>query len=298
MGFQDLEGGCCQHDLPEFCIQRIRSDYDTPNMHLGEIAMEEKNTIVPAVERALNIIEFIGFKKNNATVKDISDGLNIPMASAARIVKVLTLRGYLAELKGASSTFSLSLKILHLSQAVVRNTELVSLARKHMCVLSEETNQTSQLAILQQGSVIYIEQVLPPKSVSIIAPLHTPIALNTSASGKVLCAWSSKEQQRLIIEAAELVKASEHSIVNKKLFYKELERVRAEGYGMDNEEFAVGIGCIAAPIFDYTGEIIAAVGITGHIAAYRDRVELQKLTEALHKAALGISTGLGFGTET
>jgi len=256
--------------------------------------MDDTNNGVPAVERALNILEYIGNKKTKVTVKEVSDYLDIPIASAIRIVKTLVNRGYLVESKGGASSFTLGLRILHLSQGVIKNTDLVALAIKHMRVLSSETNQASQLAILQQNSVIYIEQVLSTKSVSIIAPLHTPITLNTSASGKVLCAWRTSEQQKKIVEPAEFIKATDRSIVNKKLFYKELENVKIKGYAIDDEEFAIGIGCMAVPVFDYTNEIIAAIGITGHISAYKNQNELKTILASMKQTAAKISGELGY----
>jgi len=256
--------------------------------------MPESENAVPAVERALRIIDFLENKKGQATVKEISEGLEIPIVSASRIVKTLVSHGYLIENKGASSTYSLGLKFLHLSQVVLKRIEFIELARKHMSILSEETGQTSQLAVLQQNSVFYIEQILPKKPVSIIAPLHTPIALNTSASGKVLCAWKSREQQEAIVQAAELTKSTANSIVSKEQFYKELDRVRSTGYALDNEEFALGIGCIAAPIFDYTGQIIAAVGTTGHFVDYTKRASFDRLKNAILKAARNISREVGY----
>jgi len=255
---------------------------------------DDQGSAVPAVERALNILEFIGYEKNQPTVKEVSEKLSIPIASTARIIKSLVSRGYLVENKGSSSTFSLGLNILHLSQLVIKHINIAKHVHPYMRILSDSTNQTSQLAIMQQNAVIYIEQVLPKRPVSIIAPLHTPIALNTSASGKVLCAWRNKEQQKAIIETAELVRCTDNSIIEKEKFYQELADVRNKGYGLDIEEFAIGIGCIAAPILDYTREIIAAIGITGHISAYRKPAELEKLILEIRVAADKISNEIGY----
>lgn len=256
--------------------------------------IKDKDFQVPAASRVLNIIEYLSFSTKSATIKEISDSLGIPLVSVSRVVNLLNSRGYLKQQPGQSSTYSLGLKLLHISERIFLNLDIANISLKYMRILSEKTDQTSQLGILQNSYAIYIQQVFPTIPVSIIAPLHFPIAINTSASGKVLCAFRSIEQQKDIIESAELIKATENSIVDKNDFYNELRKVRLQGYATDYEEYAIGIGCLAAPIFDYLGSVIAAVGITGHIANYRNSTKFDQMRVAVIQAARDISKEMGF----
>lgn len=250
----------------------------------------------PAVDRALNIFEYLSIVKS-ASIKEISDKLEIPLVSTSRLVKTLVNREYLVEKKGYSSQYRLGIKLLSFSQVVYEQIDLGRISDKYMKILSDATNQTSQLAILQHSSVMYISQVLPRKPVSIIAPLHTPLALNISACGKVLCSWLSPDDQQLCIDVAELTKATKNSIIDKKEYMAELEKVKVSGYALDNEEFAKGIGCMAAPIFDHTGKIIAAVGITGHIEAYKDESDFARIKEKVLNASHDISRDIGYNSQ-
>ena len=247
----------------------------------------------PAVDRALNIFEYLSIVKS-ATIKEISDKLEIPLVSTSRLIKTLVNRGYLIEKKGYSSQYRLGIKMLIFSQIVSEQINLGKISDKYMKVLSDATNQTSQLAILQHGFVMYISQVLPRKPVSIIAPLHTPVPLNLSACGKVLCAWLGQDEQKLCVDIAEMIKATNHSIIDKKEYMAELKKTKTLGYALDNEEFEKGIGCMAAPIFDHTGKIIAAVGITGHIEAYKNRETFDNIKELVLKASQNISMDIGY----
>jgi DNA-binding IclR family transcriptional regulator len=260
----------------------------------SERGRENGNSNNPAVDRALNILEYLMVERR-ATIKELSLGLDIPLVSTSRLVKTLVNRGYLTEEKGYSSTYSLGMKLLRFSQVVYQQIDLRRIAEQHMRTLSEATDQTSQLAILQQNSVIYINQVLPTKPVSIIAPLHTALPLNVSACGKVLCAWLEETERGACVEGADLIQATKKSIVDKKEFFKEMERVRNQGYALDDEEFAKGIGCIAAPILDHTAKIVAAVGITGHIKSYKGVEQFDAIRVHVQEAALGISREIGYG---
>lgn len=254
---------------------------------------EKENNNNPAVDRALNILEYLSIAKS-ATIKEISLSLKIPLVSASRLVKTLVNRGYLTEKKGYSATYNLGMKLLNFSQIVYEQIDLRRIAEKHMRILSDATNQTSQLAILQQSMVMYINQILPRKPVSIIAPLHTPLPLNVSACGKVLCAWLPKDEQKSCVDSADLVKATKNSITEKDEYLTELKRVKLKGYAIDDEEFAKGIGCIAAPILDYKGKIIAAVGITGHIEPYKNQTDFDRIQSLVQDAAKNISEDIGY----
>ncbi|MFA5514332.1 MAG: IclR family transcriptional regulator [Sphaerochaetaceae bacterium] len=246
----------------------------------------------PSVDRALNILEHLIVEKS-ATIKELSEKLKIPPVSTSRLIKTLVNRGYLKEKKGYSSSFSLGMKLLRFSQVVYEQIDLRRIAEKYMQELSEATGQTSQLAILQQSSVIYINQVLPRKPVSIIAPLHTELPINVSACGKVLCAFLGEQDRNTCVRGAELIQATKKSIVDKDYFLKEMEKVKLLGYALDDEEFAKGIGCMAAPIIDYTDKIVAAVGITGHIKSYKGNEQFSKIKKHVLEASLKISEEIG-----
>lgn len=259
-------------------------------MNNSERSKDNNNN--PSVDRALNILEHLILVKS-ATIKELSEELKIPLVSTSRLVKTLVNRGYLKEKKGYSSSFSLGMKLLRFSQVVYEQIDLRRIAEKHMQELSEATGQTSQLAILQQSFVVYINQVLPRKPVSIIAPLHTELPINVSACGKVLCAWLAGEDRSTCLKRAELVQATKKSIVDKDAFLKEMDKVKLLGYALDDEEFAKGIGCIAAPIIDYSNKIVAAVGITGHIKSYKGSDQFSKIKKHVLEASAKISEEIG-----
>ncbi|MGI6432425.1 MAG: IclR family transcriptional regulator [Sphaerochaetaceae bacterium] len=253
----------------------------------------KENNNNPAVDRALNILEYLTTVKS-ATIKELSEQLTIPIVSASRLVKTLLHRGYLNEKKGYSASYSLGMKLLSFSQIVYEQIDLRRIAEKHMRSLSDATNQTSQLGILQKNSVVYIDQTLPRSPVSIIAPLHTALPLNVSACGKVLCAFLPPEERALCIEKAELVKSTKQSITDKQEYASELDKAYSDGFAVDIEEFAKGIGCMAAPILNHTGNIIAAVGITGHIESYIDKDDFERLSKSVQIAAKRISEEIGY----
>jgi DNA-binding IclR family transcriptional regulator len=250
--------------------------------------------VVPAVQRALDIFEYLGNQNKPMTLKEISIYLQIPSVSTFRIVKYLCSRGYLKEDSNVQGRYSLGFQLLHLAHLMSKCFDLSNIGIESMRKLAEESGQTAQLAVLQENGVMYINQILPQKPVNIIAALRTVLSVNISASGKVLVAYLEAKEQEEFLKKIELERRTPNSIFEKEQFYKELQAVREKGFGFDNEEYARGIGCLAAPIFDYTGKNVAAVGITGQISDYQDETNLKYLKRLVLATAQEISASMGY----
>ncbi|MDY4609170.1 MAG: IclR family transcriptional regulator [Sphaerochaetaceae bacterium] len=250
---------------------------------------------VPAVDRTIDILEYLLTHKQ-ATVKEIAEACRIPSASASRLIKTLTVRGYLNEHKGAASTYSLGLKFLQFAQTAYQNIDIETIAKEEMQRLSAITNQTSQFAVLDNDSVMYTQVVFPNIPVSIVAPLRTPIAVNLSAAGKILCGNLDEDAKIAFIQKTQLVQATDKSIVDKLEFLNHVNQAKKLGYACDMEEFSQGIGCVAAPIFDHTGKAIAAIGITGQFATYSNPVSFERLKNQVLSSASAISAKIGAST--
>lgn len=250
---------------------------------------------VPALEKALDILEYVAQHGTPITVKQIAITLELPLATTYRIVKYLCNRGYLrGETEGE---YSLGPQFLYLTQVVTGQFDLISQAKPIMNALAAQTGQTAQLGILQDSGVVYIEQAFPSRPVNIVAALHTVIPVNLSASGKVLVAYLNPQEQAYFLQSAPLVMQTRRSIVDRETFQAELLAVRQQGYALDQEEYARGIGCAAAPIWDYRNQVIAAIGITGHIKDYNDPQDLAQVVGRVTDAAQAISRRIGARAE-
>jgi DNA-binding IclR family transcriptional regulator len=254
---------------------------------------EEKNSAVPAVERALDILEYIGEQVKPVPLKEVQNALKIPQASFFRIITELSARGYLREDNSASGRYVLGHKILYLSQCFTRQIDLNAVALHCMRSLSEKCNQTSQLGVLQHNGVVYVNQVLSSRPISITAALGTVLSVNISAAGKVLTAFLPENEREEFLKNAKFASHTEKTIINPDEFCKELVKVKEYGVAMDDEEYAVGIGCLAAPVFNHKGRCVAAVGITGYIDDYKDKLLLSRNVQYVTQAAKEISEQIG-----
>ncbi|MBD5395127.1 MAG: IclR family transcriptional regulator [Lachnospiraceae bacterium] len=256
--------------------------------------MSEENNIVPAVNRSIDILEYIAQAPNPVTIKELSDALDIPTASCFRIVKNLLARKYLIEDRYTKGRYLYGFRAIELAEYALYKLDLRTIAIPFMKTIAMELNQAVQLSVLETGGVIFIEQTLPINPINAMAKQFVPSPVNVSAGGKILCAYMPLYKKNDYLSHAELAQYTEYSITDHDALMKELEKVAERGYALDMQEFSIGVGCIAVPIFNYTGNCIAAIGITGSYQEYQDQKNIDRFFEIMKHAADEISLQMGY----
>ena len=257
-----------------------------------DFIMNIQNSVVPALERALNIIEYIAAHSEPVTLKQITSDLGIPSASAFRLIKNLVSRGYVSENAGAHMTYILGSKFMSIASSYERNSSLHLAAKPVMLTLASQLGQTVQLGIWKNGVLIYIDQAFSSAPLSVTAPLYEPVSINVSASAKITLPLLSEEESTHAINACDFRKLTDNTITDKAAFMEEIHKSHEQGYGFDNEEFAVGIGCLAVPVFDSAHNCIGSLGITGSIQEYQNEDRFQSMLSTLRDASSRITQNL------
>ncbi len=254
----------------------------------------ESTSDAPALDRGLSVLEYVMESSHPVSMKEISKGMSIPSASAFRLVKTLVQRGYLEEINGSQQFYLPGNKVFQMVQFYQLNHSLHSVARKPLRDLAERTGQTAQLAILTGTSVMYIEQAIPKEPVSIVAPLHSPIPINVSAAGKILCSYLTDQELKAFLVSDNLQKKTKNTISDPDALVKEIGLSRKQGYAIDIEEFARGIGCAAGAIWDSHNHCLGALGVTGHVDQYLNKATLDDIVKSVLTLAEDVSHLMGY----
>jgi DNA-binding IclR family transcriptional regulator len=256
-----------------------------------------KPITVPALEKALDIIEFLAANQEGYSLKNLSDKLDIPTASTFRIIKNMARRGYVREYPAESGKYMLGLKFMHINSMLLNQVDLLVQAKPIMKNLSKETNQIAQLGILQEFEVTYLMQEMPNVLFNLMTYPHISLPVNISAAGKVLVAHLSEKEQKEFLKNCKLPPQVKNTITNKEDFKKELDKVRTQAYAFDDEEYGEGIGCLSVPVFDFSENCIAAIGITGPYATFKNKEKRNELLEKVKKAGNALSKELGYNIQ-
>ena len=176
--------------------------------------------------------------------------------------------------------------------AFTKTRSLAGLARPHMRRLMEDSGETVNLAIEDQGAAVYLAQVECRQMMRAFARPGTRVPLHCSGVGKAILSGVSDKALTRILQQQGMPRLTVKTITTPAALRADLARTRAAGYTLDDEEHAVGLRCLAAPIFDETGDVVAAVSASGPMARVTDE-RLEPLGALVLAAARAISAEMG-----
>lgn len=249
---------------------------------------ESGNTI----ERTLSILESVAHSSNGMTNSDINRRLKIPKSSASYILRVLENRGYLIREK-ESGKYRLGLKLMSLTRDMLTHIDVREVARPIMESFVKKEKLLMHLSVLDNGRAVYIEKVEAESFVKMDIWVGHRLPIHTTAIGKVLVSQMTENEVTSILDMRGMERKTPKSITTQKKYLAELNKVREYGFAIDNEENALGVRCVAAPVFDANGKIIAALGTSSTIMQI-DETHLPKIVDLVKESALKISKQLGF----
>jgi DNA-binding IclR family transcriptional regulator len=245
-----------------------------------------------AVERALIMLEAVAQESDGLSNAEISRKLNIPKSSASYILRTLETRGYLTR-DEESGKYRVGLKILSLSRGALGGRDVRGVALPIMRHLTHETGLTCHLAVLDGPDAVYIEKVEPEGFIRMDTWVGRRMRVHATSVGKAMVAHTPQERLEEILRKSGMEKRTPKTITTLPRLLKELEKVRAQGYAVDDEENNLGARCVAAPIFDERGSIEASLGLSGTTQQVSPQT-MPRILEALKDAARHISMGMGY----
>lgn len=245
-----------------------------------------------AVERALAMLEAIAQAPDGLSNAEISRKLNIPKSSASYILRTLESRGYVTR-DAESGKYRVGLKILSLSRGALGGRDVRGVALPIMRHLTHQTGLTSHLAVLDGADAVYIEKVEPEGFIRMDTWVGRRMRVHATSVGKAMVAYIPQEELEEILRKGGMEKRTPKTITTLPRLLKELEKVRTQGYAVDDEENNLAARCVGAPIFDERGRIEAALGLSGTTQQVGPNT-MPRILEALKDAARHISMGMGY----
>jgi len=223
------------------------------------MAAEDTTT---SVERALSILELVAQKEGGLTNSEISRQLSIPKSSASYLLRTLEGRGYLRR-DVDSGQYEIGVKLLGLVQHVMVGLDVTRVARPFLLELVEETRLTAHLAILDRGRAVYIDRAENPGFIKINTWVGRELPIHSTSVGKALVADMDLHELNALLDRDGLERRTHKTITARRDFLAELQRVREQGFAVDDEENNLGVRCVAAAIRDGEGRVRAALGASG-----------------------------------
>jgi DNA-binding IclR family transcriptional regulator len=256
------------------------------------VKRDKSNYIIQSVAHALDVLEEFKGDAVELGVTELSKKLKLHKNNIFRLLATLEARGYI-EQNRSTENYRLGLKSLELGQTFIRQMGLLRQARPTLEELAAKANETSYLAIMRGHDVVYLDVVEANQTVRVASRVGLRLPPFCTAVGKVLIASDSEEELRKKLPA-ELEKRTPKTITDPKGLIDHLKKVSKQGYAVDDEEYEEGVRCIGAPVRDYTGNVVAAISISGPAMRMTDKKIMEDLIQSVKAGADEISRRLGF----
>jgi len=253
------------------------------------------NYPIKVLDKSLSVLELLLQQDSAMNMIEISEKLGFYPSTIHRILDTLKYWGYV-EQNSHTQKYQLGLKALELGMAKLHQMDLVREATPYLKELVNQCNETVHLGVLEEGEVLYLAKEESSQIIRMISYVGKRAPLHCTALGKVLLAYLPAEERKKILEEKALPRLTENTITDKRELEKELGKVREQGFALDREENEKDVRCVAAPIRNYQGEVIAALSISSPIFRI-DKNAQNNLKEDLVETSKKISKRLGYNGE-
>jgi DNA-binding IclR family transcriptional regulator len=248
---------------------------------------------VKSAQRTLDILELLTRKQTPMTFTDIFDALGYPRSSLHHLLRTLVRSGW-AELDPVGGRYTLGIRAWQAGNAYLRAVNLAERARPFMERIRDEFDDTVQLAVRDGRYNVYIAKIEGSQLLVLASAIGRRLEAHATGVGKVLLADLSTAERERLLYGQPLERFTPSTITDPRELEIEFATIRQRGHGVDNEEYTLGVRCVAAPVRDHTGSVVAGMSMSVPTIRFdADRVERARhlLVEGCHNlsAALGYS---------
>ncbi|MGF7186933.1 DNA-binding IclR family transcriptional regulator [Desulfitispora alkaliphila] len=260
----------------------------------NEHIREEVKT-VQAVERALSILEVLAGVGRPISITEIAEVSNLNVSTVHRLLGTLMVKG-LVDQENDTAKYKLTMKLFQIGNAALYNVDIQAIARPYMQELLERCNETVNLSVLDGTEVVYVDQLESTNMVIVkmFVKVGNKGPAHCTSSGKVLLAGLPQEKLEQIINKIELKKYTNETITDVEMLKKELDRVRKQGYAFSLGERDESVRCLAAPIHNHQGKVVASISVSGPASRITSYYLNNELIPIMLDVSAKISSKMGY----
>lgn len=245
--------------------------------------------VIPNLRNACRLLKAIAHSSTEWHVADLSRELGIPATTALRIVHTLEQEGFVRK---DGRTVRLGPSLIHLGHGAVGETELRQEAVPVLQSLAQRTDETAHVAVPCEGRSLIVAVCDSPHPLRAASRPGTLAEMHCSSTGKVLLAHVYHDRLTEFVVSHPLTRHTPNTLTQLKALRDALDQVRRVGYAVDDEEFHPGVRCLAAPVFDARGKVVAGIGITAAATRFT-AAKTQVMAAHVLEAASELSRRLG-----
>lgn len=241
--------------------------------------------------RGLNILEGLAAAPGGLGLSDIAQIVGLAPSTTHRLLQALHRQGYIMQ-DTELGLWKIGVKTFQVGNTFLEARDFVATARPYLRQLTQDSGETANLAIRDDGMAVFLAQSESPQMMRMITRLGSRAPLHASGVGKALLAWLPEREVERILQSRGLSRVTENTLDTPARLRESLATIRHQGYACDREEHAIGLNCVAASLHDQDGLPLAAISVSGPVARIPE-ARLVELGGLVSRAAREISEQLG-----
>jgi IclR family acetate operon transcriptional repressor len=260
----------------------------------GDRSRRER-TGVQSVERTLDILESLVEFATEVGLVEISQAVNLPLATVHRLLGTLIHRGYVKQ-NQHNRKYSLGFRALQMGHDMRQRFSLRLEARPFLQRLVQRIGESANLAVLDDGEVVYIDQAQSSRILRMFTQVGNRLPVHSTGSGKALLAYLPGDVVDGILRRFGMTARTARTITDAAVFRDELSKTRERGYALDDEEQEEGVRCLAVPVRDASSQVVATLSVSGPVTRLNDQQVSDVIPELL-ECGEKLSSRLGYSVQ-
>jgi len=261
----------------------------------GDETTRRERSGVQSVERTLDILESLVDFGSEVGLVEISQAVTLPLATVHRLLSTLIRRGYVKQNR-QNRKYALGFRALQMGNDLRQRFSLRLEARPFLHRLMERTGESANLAVLDDGEVVYIDQAQSSKILRMFTQLGNRVPAHSTGSGKVMLAFAPPETADGVLRRYGMPSRTPNTITDSTRMREELNRIRAQGFAVDDEEHEEGVRCLAVAVRDGSGQVVASLSVSGPATRLND-AQVIAFTPEILECGMQLSARLGYAAE-
>lgn len=251
---------------------------------------EKEGSTVLALERGLRILSILA-RERRTSLSEVAMRAGMPPSTAHRLM--MTLQGHrYADYDESTQDWMIGVEAFRIGSGFLNRMSVVEAAHPMLQGLVAETGETANLAIADDGDVIFVSQVETSNPIRAFFRLGTRSRMHASAVGKALLAQFTQEEVESLLQRKGLPEFTAKTITRPDRLFAELELIRNQGWSFDDEEHYAGMRCVAAPVYGTRGNAIAAISVSGPSVRFADR-KVADFSATVRRTAADLTRAIG-----
>ncbi|MEH7745706.1 IclR family transcriptional regulator [Neobacillus drentensis] len=248
---------------------------------------------VQSLERALTILNKLSEYPDGIQITRLAEQVGLTKGTLHRLLSTLSNMNYVVK-DEETDKYKLGLQVLFLSRNLLNQSNIVTIAKPFLEKLVQEVNETVHLCIEDRGEVIYIDKIESNQTIRMYSRIGSRAPMYRTAVGKILLSDMSPDKFEDIVSNITFIPKTPTTITSKEELIKEIEMVKLQGYALDNAENEEVLRCIASPIYDHKGKIVASFSISGPNNRVTMDLINHTLIDKMKQYSIAISRNLGY----